>query len=87
MKPVRMFMFEACPHCQRALAWMEECKKENPEYANVQIEIIDEKRHPDIADQYDYYYVPCYFINENKVHEGAASKEIIRRVLSTACES
>jgi len=40
----------------------------------------------DIADQYDYYYVPCYFINESKVHEGAASKEIIRKVLSAACE-
>lgn len=86
MKPIRMFMFESCPHCQRALAWMEECKKENPQYAALPVEMIDEKKNPALANQYDYYYVPCYFVGDEKVHEGAASKEIIRKVLETAKE-
>jgi hypothetical protein len=27
-------------------------------------------KHPDIADQYDYYYVPTYYLDGIKFHEG-----------------
>ena len=84
MKPILLFLFEACPHCQRALAWMEELRRENSDYARLEVKIVDEKVHPDIADKYDYYYVPSYFIDDKKVHEGAASKDIIRNVFDTA---
>ncbi|MCX7781758.1 MAG: thioredoxin family protein [Negativicutes bacterium] len=86
MKPMLMFIMDSCPHCKKALAWMEELKQEIPQYADIEVNIVDEKAHPDIANQYDYYYVPTYYIAENKVHEGAATKDIVRKVFAMACE-
>lgn len=86
MKPIKMFMMKTCPHCQNALRWMDEVKKEQPEYDALQIAMIDERERPDIADAYDYYYVPCYYVGDEKVHEGAASKEIVQNVFVCAYE-
>ena len=86
MKPVIMFVTEWCPYCKRALNWMEDIKKQNPEYTNIQIKIIDEELQPDIAKQYTYYYVPTYYVDGVKVHEGAASKDIINKVFKAAIE-
>lgn len=85
MKQVTMFMMSTCPHCQRALRWMDECRAEHPEYRNVDIRMIDETKEPEIAKQYDYYYVPTYYVGDQKVHEGAASREIIDSVFEQAC--
>jgi thioredoxin 1 len=86
MKSVLLFIMESCPFCRQALSWMDELKKENAKYADVKVTIIDEQLQPDIANQYDYYYVPTYYIDGAKVHEGAASKEIIRKVFEKASE-
>ena len=66
---------------------MKEIQNENPEYKNIDVEIIDEERSPEIAKKYDYYYVPTYFVGENKIHEGVPSKEIIRQVFEKSLES
>ena len=63
---------------------MEDLKNTNPEYANIEVTIIDEERQPDIANQYDYYYVPTYYVNGVKLHEGVPSKDIIRKVFEAA---
>lgn len=84
MKPVTMFITEWCPYCKKALAWMEDIKKQNPEYADIEIKIIDEELHPDTAKQYTYYYVPTYYVDGVKVHEGAASKDIVIGVFEKA---
>jgi hypothetical protein len=39
-----------------------------------------------LADSYDYYYVPTYYVDGVKVHEGAASKKIIEGVYRAAAE-
>ena len=57
---------------------------EDPEYAAVEIEKIDELVYPDVAGRYDYYYVPTYYVGAEKLHEGAASEKAIRRVFDTA---
>lgn len=59
---------------------MEELSQENSNYQKVKIEWIEESENLSYADAYDYYYVPCFFDGEKKVHEGIASKEIIRRI-------
>lgn len=84
MKSVIMFTTSWCPYCKEALSFMEELKKENPKYEDVEIKIIDEEREPEISKQYDYYYVPTYYIGSTKVHEGATSKEIIAKVFEKA---
>ena len=75
------------PHCKRALAWMEELVSENPEYLELQVQIIDEEKEPIIAKKYDYYYVPTYYVGETKIHEGVPSKEIIKSVFEKAAEN
>lgn len=79
-----MFITDWCPYCKRALHWMEELKQENPEYAKVDIKIIDEEREPDVAKQYDYYYVPTYYVDGVKIHEGVPSKEIVQNIYEQA---
>lgn len=84
MKPVLMFILKSCPYCKEALSWMEELKKENPSYSQVDVKIIDEGIEKDLASQYDYYYVPTYYIDGIKVHEGVATKEIVKSVYEKA---
>lgn len=86
MKPVLMFIMESCPYCQQALSWMEELSKEDSRYSDIEIKIIDEGLQPDIANQYNYYYVPTYYVDGVKLHEGAASKDIVKKVFERACE-
>ena len=57
---------------------------ENPEYMSLEIEKIDEVEHPEIANKYDYYFVPAFYVGEEKLHEGAATLKKIRRVFETA---
>ena len=41
------------------------------------IEIIDKVENPDIADQYDYYHVPTYYLDGLKFHEEILSQETV----------
>lgn len=84
MQKVTMFTMAGCPYCRAAHRWMEELMQEYPEYNDIELEIIDETEHPDIADRYDYYYVPTYYVGRDKVHEGVATKEKVHRVLERA---
>lgn len=86
MKPVYMFITDWCPYCKQAYSIMEDLKNTNPQFANIEVKIIDEERQPELAKQYDYYYVPTYFVNGIKVHEGAPSKDIVRKVFEDACK-
>ena len=84
MKKVTMFIMASCPYCRQARKWMEELLEEYPEYAGVEMEIIDETQQPEIANQWDYYYVPTYFLGKEKLHEGAATKQKVQRVFERA---
>ena len=86
MKKITMFVLASCPHCKRAFGWMDELYAENPAYKDIEIETIDEQIQADLADQYDYYYVPTYYVGDEKVHEGVASLEIVRQVFDAAME-
>lgn len=86
MKTILMFTMASCPYCKRAVRYMEELMKETPKYKDIPLKVIDENLEPDIADTYDYYYVPTYYVDEKKVHEGAASKEDVKRVFEMAEE-
>jgi len=66
---------------------MEELLEENEKYRALEIKIVDEEKNPEIANKYDYYYVPTYYVGDKKVHEGVASLEIVRKVFDAALES
>lgn len=84
MQEVIMFMFEACPHCKRAREMMADIFAEHPEYAKVPLTVIDERKNPEIANKYNYYYVPTFFVGDKKVMEGVPSKEAIEKVFASA---
>lgn len=84
MKEVTFFMMKYCPYCVRAQKWLDELLAEHPEYKQIPMKVIDERRQPDIADRYDYYYVPTFYVDGVKLHEGAATKEKIEYVLKKA---
>ena len=79
-------MLDLCPHCKAALGWMDELCAQDAAYRSIEVEKIEERQNPEIADKYDYYYVPSYYIDEEKVHEGVASFEIVKRVFDAALE-
>ncbi len=63
---------------------MEELFEEHPAYRNIELERIEESEQPEIADTLDYWYVPSYFVDGIKVHEGVATKEKIQDVFEKA---
>ncbi|MDR2505885.1 MAG: thioredoxin family protein [Oscillospiraceae bacterium] len=84
MQNLTYFYFDGCPFCAQAEKWLEDIIRERPELAQVQITRINERKRPDIANKYDYYYVPTFFMDGTKLHEGAATREIVESVLQRA---
>lgn len=84
MKPIKIFYQEKCPFCKKAFKYIEELKEENPDFKNLQIETIEETVHSDIADKYDYYYVPTFYLDGEKIHEGGIFKPEVKDILEKA---
>ena len=84
MKKILMFVMQGCPHCANARSYMQELYEQHPEYRDLDIEIIDEVQHPDIANQYDYYYVPTYYLDGEKFHEGIPNREMVSDLFQKA---
>lgn len=85
MKPIRLFYLKNCPFCKKALAYIDELKKQEG-YKGIEIEMIEEEEYPDVADQYDYYYVPTFYVDGEKIHEGGIwpneVEDIFKKALS-----
>lgn len=81
MKKVTLFYLENCPHCKKAFKMIEVLKANRPEYANIQIELIEESKNVHIANAHDYYYVPAFYVDGAKLHEGIPSLDKIETVL------
>jgi glutaredoxin len=79
-----MFTMASCPYCQKAHRYMRELFEKRPEYKDIELTVVDETQQPEIANKYDYYFVPTYYVEDVKVHEGAASPEDVEYVFRTA---
>lgn len=84
MKEILLFKLKGCPHCRLALKLQEQLLEEHPEWRDIPLRVIDEREEKALADQYDYYYVPCYYVDGVKVHEGHAEREDIEKVFQAA---
>ena len=82
-----LFYLKTCPCCKKALRYSAEAKAAQPELADVAIEMIEESEQPDVADQFDYYYVPTFYVNGVKVHEGGIYPDEVERILRQAHEA
>ena len=86
MKKIMMFTMRSCPYCKEALRLMDDLFAEDAGYKSLEIEKVDERALPLIAREYNYYFVPAFFVDGKKMHEGAASLEKIRRVFDAAMD-
>ena len=83
MKRITLFYLENCPFCKKAMAAIDELKKQD-RYKDIEIEMIEESKQPEVADKYDYYYVPTFYIDGQKVHEGGIFPDEVKAVLEQA---
>ena len=87
MKKITLFYLTDCPFCRNARKALEELKKENPAYGEIEIDWIEESEQPEAAGKYDYYYVPTMYVADKKMYEAkpsesyAACKENVKAVL------
>ena len=84
VKKITMFTMASCPYCRNAGNWMREILESDAKYAEIPLTVIDETENPELAAGFDYYYVPSYYIDGEKVHEGAATFEIVKEVFDRA---
>ncbi len=84
MKKVTMFYLSNCPHCKKAFDMIDKLTELDSDFGKVEIEKIEESKQPDIANSYDYYYVPTFYVNGEKLHEGTPTLEAVKAVLETA---
>ncbi|MCI6590877.1 MAG: thioredoxin family protein [Lentisphaeraceae bacterium] len=84
MKPILMMVMAGCPHCRHARELMDQLFKEHPIYADIPLRIVDETEEPAFAETLDYYYVPTFFVGDQKMHEGVPTREAIEAVFLAA---
>ena len=84
MKKIDMYYLKDCPFCKKAFGYIEELKAEDPRFKDLQIETIEEEEEKERADAMDYYFVPTFYIDGEKVHEGIINKEVMKTVLENA---
>ena len=69
MKDVLMFYLDSCGYCDKARLALDELFAENPRYRDIPLTRIEESQQPEIADRYDYYAVPTFFVDGKKIFE------------------
>ena len=84
MKEILLFYLPGCPHCKLAFQFQKELIAAHPSWESIPIRTVDESRERALADSYDYYYVPAYFVDGKKVHEGRITREDVERVFRLA---
>jgi Glutaredoxin and related proteins len=83
MKTIKLFYLKDCPFCKKAIAYIDELKKQDS-YKDIEFELIEESEQADLADRYDYYYVPTFYIDEEKIHEGGIFANEVEEILKKA---
>ena len=69
MAKITIFYLEHCPYCHHARRAVEALKAENPAYAGIGIDWVEESLRPELAERYDYYYVPTLYDGGRKLYE------------------
>ena len=91
MKKITLFYLHGCPYCDNARKAFVELTKENGAYAAVEVDWVEESEQPELANSYDYYYVPTIFNGEKKLYEADPSqsyadiKQSVKAALDAIC--
>ncbi len=79
-----MFTSSWCPYCQKANRYIKQLIEDHPEYQKIELAFIDENKEAKVAAQYDYYYVPTFYVDGVKVHEGPTTEKIVADIFAQA---
>ncbi|MDR1723306.1 MAG: glutathione S-transferase N-terminal domain-containing protein [Tannerella sp.] len=83
MKTIRLFYLRNCPFCKRAFVYIDELRKQD-KYKNIELETVEESEQPDLADKFDYFYVPTFYLDNVKVHEGGIFPDEVKAIFDRA---
>lgn len=87
MKELTLFYLPDCPHCKLALRYLEELKREDPRFDKIPVRMINERVEKELANSYNYWYVPCFFLDGQNLHEGHAERTDVQQVLEQALQA
>ena len=87
MKDILMMVLSDCPYCHQADRMIAQLTAENPAYENLTIRRVDEAVETDFANSLDYYYVPTFYVEGEKLMEGVPTLEKVKAVLDRALEA
>lgn len=80
MNELIFFELKNCPYCIRANKYLDELLQDS-KYQAINIRKIDEAKERALANQYDYYLVPTFYYQNEKLFEGIMRKEDVQQVL------
>lgn len=86
MKKITVFYQPMCPFCKHAFNFIKELTAENDSFRSIEWEMIDELKEPVLADTFDYYYVPSFYSEGKKMHEGGIYKEELRVMMQSVLD-
>lgn len=86
MKKLQIFYQERCPFCKKAFRYIDELKEEHETFRLIEPECIEETIEVDYANAFDYYYVPTFYVDGEKVYEGGITKEEVKNILNKVLE-
>jgi len=69
MNALTIFYLEGCPYCAGARRAYAALTAANADYARVPVEWIEETEQAALAERYDYFRVPSFFLGERKLFE------------------
>ena len=87
MAQITYFFLSKCIYCSKADRMIRLVKEKHPEFKAIKIQKIEESLKPEIAEQYDYQLVPCFFVGNKKIFEGAPTEEKICEAFSEALKA
>lgn len=87
MPKLTLFILESCPYCIRARKYLDELQHDDPKYQAIEIDLIDERKQRALANSYDYYLVPTFYLGQTKLFEGVMTKADVQKVLELALAS
>jgi hypothetical protein len=85
MSKLTYFYLPSCPHCRLA-APVSRALAEDSRYRMLRLSASTSPP-KSACRKIDYWYVPCFYMGDQKIHEGHAEKSDVKAVLDRALKS
>jgi len=85
MKELSMITAPDCVYCKKAKNLLERITLKYPQYASIDVHIIDASEAKE--KNWEYQYLPCFYIDNKKIFEGYITIEKLLEIIDAACQS